>query len=73
MRLMKSVNYAVHINSIVGTYCKLKTIIPVLKIFMTLTLEVSYVPIFTDKLDQWESNYLGMIAKKILNVMSIYF
>ena len=47
MSTMKSVDYAIHLNLLEDMQYKLNTIIPVLKRFMTLTLEDTYVPIVT--------------------------
>jgi hypothetical protein len=45
MTIMKGVDYAIHVNCIEDMQCKLKTVIPVLMIFVTITLEVYYDPI----------------------------
>ena len=45
MTIMKSVDYAIHLNIIEDKQWKLKAEFPVLKMFMTFTLEVSYAPI----------------------------
>jgi len=47
MNIINSVDYAAHVNCIEDMQCKLKTVIPVLKRFVTLKLEVSYAPIIT--------------------------
>jgi len=45
--MMKSVNYAIRVNFIEDMQVKFKTLIPVLKRFVTLTLEDYYVLIVT--------------------------
>ena len=47
MTMTKSVDCTIHINCIEDMQWKLKTVIPVLKMFETLTLEVFYLPIVT--------------------------
>ena len=47
MSSMKSVDHAIHLNLLEDMQYRLNTIIPVLKRFMTLTLEDTYVPIVT--------------------------
>jgi hypothetical protein len=44
---MKSVNYAIHVNCREDMQCKLRTVIHVLKRFVTLIIEDSYAPIVT--------------------------
>jgi hypothetical protein len=43
--MMKSVDYATHVNCIEDMLYKLKVVIPVLKRCVTLILEVTYAPI----------------------------
>ena len=70
---MKSVDYAIHVNCIEDTQCKLKTIILVLKRFMPLILEVSSIPVVNMRnYDHWESNNPGIITKTV-NVISVCF
>ena len=47
MTMTKSVVYAIHVNCKEDMQYKLKIVIPVLKIFVNLTLEASYAPIVT--------------------------
>ena len=47
---MSSVDYVIHVDCIEDTPGKLKTVIPVSKMFVTLLLEVSYVPFVTKSL-----------------------
>ena len=47
MTIMKTVDYPIRVNCTEGTRFKLKTVVPVLKIFVTLTLDVSYARIVT--------------------------
>ena len=47
MTMTKSVDYAIHVNCIEDMQCILTIVIPIMKMSVTVTLEVLYVPIVT--------------------------
>jgi hypothetical protein len=57
MTIRKSANYAIHVNCIEAMLYKVKTVVPVLKRFVTLTLEDTYAPI---------ANMTNVISGRIL-------
>ena len=58
--VVKSVDYTIHVNCIEGIQCELKNVIPILKMFVTLTLMVSTVPIVTQ---------INVINEKIITLL----
>ena len=62
MTIMKSVDYVIHVNCTEETQCKLKTVIPVLKRFVTHTRDFLCSNCHYDKYDQWKNTNPGMIA-----------
>jgi hypothetical protein len=68
--MTKSVDYAIHVNYLEDKQCKLKTVIPVFKGFVTLTIEVSYAPIIT--MINVINTYPGMIGKNPKRDFSLF-
>ena len=70
---MKSLVYAIHLNCIEDTHCKLKTAISVLNMFVTLAFEVFYASTVIMK-NVINGKILAMVwLQKILNAISVYF
>ena len=72
MSIIKRVKYAIHVNCIEDTQCNLKTLIPVLKKFVTLTIKVSFVSIVTT-INTFNGKILTLVwLENTLNVISVY-
>ena len=64
MTIVKSLDYAIHVNCIKNMQWKLKTEIHVLNLFVNLTIDVYSVPIVTMKnVINGKNAYPGIIAK----------